>query len=86
MPSVLSTLVWAGMFNVDNGVINKILGSPIPWLSDPWLAKFAVLLVQLWAGTPYMFLIATGAIQSLSTETIEAAPYPFASLMMSAIF
>jgi arabinogalactan oligomer/maltooligosaccharide transport system permease protein len=79
MPSVLSTLVWAGMFNVDNGVINKILGSPIPWLSDPWLAKFAVLLVQLWAGTPYMFLIATGAIQSLSTETIEAAQVDGAS-------
>lgn len=79
MPSVLSTLVWAGMFNVDNGIINKILGSPIPWLSDPWLAKFAVLLVQLWAGTPYMFLIATGAIQSLSTETIEAAQVDGAS-------
>jgi arabinogalactan oligomer/maltooligosaccharide transport system permease protein len=79
MPSVLSTLVWAGMFNVDNGVINKLLGSPIPWLSDPWLAKFAVLLVQLWAGTPYMFLIATGAIQSLSTETIEAAQVDGAS-------
>ena len=79
MPSVLSTLVWAGMFNVDNGVINKILGSPIPWLSDPWLAKFAVLLVQLWAGTPYMFLIATGAIQSLSTEIVEAAQVDGAS-------
>jgi arabinogalactan oligomer/maltooligosaccharide transport system permease protein len=79
MPSVLSTLVWAGMFNQDNGVINKILGASIPWLSDPWLAKFAVLLVQLWAGTPYMFLIATGAIQSLSTEVVEAAQVDGAS-------
>lgn len=79
MPSVLSTLVWAGMFNQDNGVINRILGSPIPWLSDPWLAKFAVLLVQLWAGTPYMFLICTGAIQSLPSEIIEAGQVDGAS-------
>ena len=79
MPSVLSTLVWAGMFNQDNGVINKMLGASIPWLSDPWLSKFAVLLVQLWAGTPYMFLIATGAIQSLSTEVVEAAQVDGAS-------
>ena len=79
MPSVLSTLVWAGMFNQDNGIINRVLGSPIPWLSDPWLAKFAVLLVQLWAGTPYMFLICTGAIQSLSSEVVEAAQVDGAS-------
>lgn len=79
MPSALSTLVWAGMFNQDNGVINRVLGSPVPWLSDPWLAKFAVLLVQLWAATPYMFLIATGAIQSLSTEIVEAAQVDGAS-------
>ena len=79
MPSVLSILMWAGMFNQDNGVINKMLGASIPWLSDPWLAKFAVLLVQLWLGTPYMFLIATGAIQSLSTEIIEAAEVDGAS-------
>ena len=79
MPSVLSTLVWAGMFNQDNGIINRVLGSPIPWLSDPWLAKFAVLLVQLWAGTPYMFLICTGAIQSLPSEIIEAGQVDGAS-------
>lgn len=79
MPSVLSTLVWAGMFNQESGIINRMLGLSISWFSDPWLAKFAILLVQLWAGTPYMFLIATGAIQSLSTEIVEAAEVDGAS-------
>jgi ABC-type sugar transport system permease subunit len=33
----------------------------------------AVLLVNLWLGFPYMFLISTGALQSIPTELQEAA-------------
>ena len=79
MPSVLSILVWAGMFNQDLGVINRIFGLSIPWLYDPWLAKIAILIVQLWLGTPYMFLIATGAIQALPNDIVEAAEVDGAS-------
>lgn len=79
MPSVLSILVWSGFFNQDYGVINRILHTSLPWLTDPWLAKAAVLLVQLWLGTPYMFLISTGAIQSLPSEIVEAAQVDGAS-------
>ena len=79
MPGVLSMLTWRGMYNEDNGIINRIIGSELPWLSDPTLAKAAVLITQLWAGTPYMFLICTGAIQALSTEVIEAAQVDGAS-------
>jgi arabinogalactan oligomer / maltooligosaccharide transport system permease protein len=79
MPSVLAILTWAGMFNEENGVINRMIGTQLPWLSDPTLAKVAVLLVQLWAGTPYMFLISTGAIQALPSEVLEAAQVDGAS-------
>ena len=79
MPSVLSILTWKGMLNEQYGIVNKLLPGTIPWLSDPWWAKAAVLLVALWAGTPYMFLIATGAIQALSTEIVEAAEVDGAS-------
>ncbi|MDP1719894.1 MAG: ABC transporter permease subunit [Candidatus Nanopelagicaceae bacterium] len=79
MPSVLSILVWAGMFNQDLGVINRLFGVSIPWLYDPWLAKVAILIVQLWLGTPYMFLLATGAIQALPSEVVEAAQVDGAS-------
>jgi len=79
MPGVLSILTWKGMLNESYGIVNKILPGAIPWLSDPWWAKVAVVLVQVWAGTPYMFLIATGAIQALSTEIVEASEVDGAS-------
>ena len=79
MPGVLSILTWKGMLNEQYGIVNKLLPGTIPWLSDPWWAKAAVVLVQLWSGTPYMFLIATGAIQALSSEIVEAAEVDGAS-------
>jgi len=74
-PAFLSGLVWAGLMNPEFGFINQVLfgGAEIPWLTDPWLARFSVLLVNLWLGYPYMFLVCTGALQSLPEEVDEAA-------------
>jgi arabinogalactan oligomer/maltooligosaccharide transport system permease protein len=74
-PAFLSGLVWAGMMNPEFGFINQVLfgGAEIPWLTDPWLARFSVILVNLWLGYPYMFLVCTGALQSLPEEVDEAA-------------
>nr|WP_130282494.1 ABC transporter permease subunit [Microcella alkaliphila] len=74
-PGFLSGLVWLGLFNQDFGYINQVLfgGASIPWLTDPWLAKISVLTVNLWLGFPYMFLICTGALQSIPEELTEAA-------------
>lgn len=74
-PAFLGGLVWAGMLNKDFGFVNQVLfgGASIPWLTDPWLAKFSVLWVNLWLGFPYMFLVCTGALQSIPDELSEAA-------------
>jgi arabinogalactan oligomer / maltooligosaccharide transport system permease protein len=74
-PGFLTALVWAGMFNQDFGIINQWFfgGADIPWLQDPWLAKIAILTVNLWLGFPYMFLVCTGAIQSIPEDILEAA-------------
>lgn len=74
-PGFLSALVWAGMMNQEFGFINNVLlgGASIPWLTDPWLAKVSILLVNLWLGFPYMFLVCTGALQSIPEELTEAA-------------
>ena len=70
-----SALVWAGMMNESFGFINQVLlgGAEIPWLTDPWLAKVSVLIVNLWLGFPYMFLVCMGALQSIPEELQEAA-------------
>lgn len=73
-PAFLTALVWQGMLNRDFGFVNATLlgGASIPWLTDPWLAKISVLVVNLWLGFPYMFLICTGALQSIPNEIYEA--------------
>ena len=74
-PAFLSTLIWQGMMNQSFGFLNQVLfgGASIPWLTDPTLAKFSVLLVNLWLGFPYMFLICLGALQAIPEELTEAA-------------
>jgi arabinogalactan oligomer/maltooligosaccharide transport system permease protein len=74
-PGFLSILIWAGLLNRDFGYVNDVLlgGFQVAWLSDPWLAKFSLVFVNLWLGFPYMFLIATGALQAIPEEVYESA-------------
>ena len=72
MPSIMSILIWAGMFN-DEGAINGLFNLDIQWLHDPWLAKFVVLLVNLWLGFPYFYLISSGSLQAIPKELAESA-------------
>lgn len=73
-PGFLAALVWKGMLNREFGIINQTLlgGADINWLGDGTLAKIAILGVNLWLGFPYMFLITTGALQSIPGELTEA--------------
>lgn len=74
-PAFLGAMVWSGMLSTSFGFVNQVLlgGASIPWLTDPTLAKIAVLTVNLWLGFPYMFLVTTGALQSIPEEVSEAA-------------
>jgi ABC-type sugar transport system permease subunit len=77
IPAFLSVLVWRGLLNDTFGQVNRVLGGigidAIPWLNDPTWAKVGVLLVNLWLGFPYMFLITSGALTSIPEELKEAA-------------
>jgi arabinogalactan oligomer / maltooligosaccharide transport system permease protein len=75
IPGFLTALLWAGLLNRRFGFVNDVLlgGAEIPWLTDPWLAKLSLLGVNLWLGFPYMFLICTGALQSIPQDVNEAA-------------
>ena len=76
-PAFMSFLLFRGMLNVnpDYGIVNSLFffGSRIPWLEDPWLAKVAIIAVNLWLSFPYWFLVCTGALQSLPDDVLEAA-------------
>ncbi|PPK92432.1 arabinogalactan oligomer/maltooligosaccharide transport system permease protein [Kineococcus xinjiangensis] len=73
VPAVIAILVWSSFYNRDFGLINETLGMRLDWFGDPWLAKAAILLTGTWMGYPYMFIVCTGALQSVPSELREAA-------------
>ncbi|MGC5332780.1 ABC transporter permease subunit [Micromonospora sp. DT62] len=79
MPSFAMLLVWRDMFNTDFGLINNLFGLGVDWFGQEWSARIAVILVQLWLGYPYMFLVATGALQAIPKELTEASSVDGAS-------
>ncbi|MEU4570713.1 ABC transporter permease subunit [Micromonospora sp. NPDC023956] len=79
MPSFAMLLVWRDMFNTDFGLINNLFGLGVDWFGQDWSARVAVILVQLWLGYPYMFLVATGALQAIPRELTEATSVDGAS-------
>ena len=73
IPGFVTALLWASMFNQEFGLINGVTGLNVDWLGDPWAAKAAILITNLWLGFPYMFLVCTGALQSIPGDVREAA-------------
>jgi arabinogalactan oligomer/maltooligosaccharide transport system permease protein len=79
IPSFMTALVWRGMLNQQFGVVNRWLGTNLPWLDGDWLPYFSILLVNTWLGYPYMFLVCSGALQSIPEDLNEAASVDGAS-------
>ena len=79
MPAFAMLLIWRDMFNTDFGLINNLFGLNVDWFGQKWSARLAVIGVQLWLGYPYMFLVATGALQAIPRELTEASSIDGAS-------
>ncbi|NJN81144.1 MAG: ABC transporter permease subunit [Caldilineaceae bacterium] len=83
IPAFISVPIWVGLFNPQYGAVSvwmtNVFGSSPPWFSDPIWSKIGILSIQLWLGFPYMFVIATGALQALPTDIYEAADIDGAS-------
>ncbi|WP_392468817.1 ABC transporter permease subunit [Arsenicicoccus cauae] len=73
IPVFVTALLWRGMFNQDYGLINTLTGLDVDWLGNGFWAKVAILITNLWLGFPYMFLLCTGALQSIPSDVKEAA-------------
>ncbi|MGL4651176.1 MAG: carbohydrate ABC transporter permease [Caldilineaceae bacterium] len=65
------------IFYETNGPINVFLRQfgieSIPWISNPFWAKVAIILVDIWQWTPFVFLVALAGLQGLPVEVYEAA-------------
>ena len=79
IPGFVTALLWASMFNQQFGLINTLTHLDVDWLGNPWAAKAAILITNLWLGFPYMFLVCTGALQSIPGDVREAAKVDGAS-------
>jgi maltose/maltodextrin transport system permease protein len=83
VPFFISILIFRGMLNKDFGVVNEMLSTfgiaPLSWLETPLMAKISCLMVNLWLGFPYMFLVTTGILQSIPESIYEAAKLDGAS-------
>ncbi|MGC9529186.1 MAG: maltose ABC transporter permease MalF [Candidatus Bipolaricaulaceae bacterium] len=77
LPAFISVLIWRGFYNTELGVFNQVLqtwlGVKVPWLTDPFWARFCLVLTNIWLTYPYMLLISLGALQSIPHEMYEAA-------------
>ena len=80
--SYIAALVWQFFFRGEVGTINQfmealgIVEKGPTWLGDPnqpWLAFFAVVIVNLWMTYPFFTVIILGALQSIPNDQYEAA-------------
>ncbi len=84
---VVVGIVWRLLYSSDVGLAGYmtqlVFGEPISVLSSPSLALAALILVDIWEWTPFMFLILLAGIQSLPQEPFEAARVDGASAWSS---
>lgn len=73
---VVAGIAWKALYT-ENGLINQFLKQfgieSIPWLTNPKLAIWSVMLVTIWKGLGYYMVIYLAGLQSISPELYEAA-------------
>lgn len=73
MAPVAAALVWQVIFSTRSGVLNQLLGRPVPWLADPVLMKLSVIVTLLWRATGWYFVVFLAGLTSISNDIHEAA-------------
>ncbi|HEU5430169.1 MAG TPA: sugar ABC transporter permease [Thermomicrobiales bacterium] len=77
MPPVAVSVAFYFAYDYTFGVFNYLLGQigvdPVRWLSDPAIAIYSMMAVDVWQATPFVFLLLYAAILSLPRDPYEAA-------------
>ncbi len=79
LPPVVVGVIWRLIYNPNFGVLNGLLETfgvdttRLTWLADPSVALAAIVLVDVWEWTPFVFLILLAGLQAIPDEPYEAA-------------
>jgi multiple sugar transport system permease protein len=83
IPAAMSTLTWWWLFDPSYSAFNwalNVFGFPsVPWLGETWWARFSVILVNVWIGTPFFMIMYLAALKSVPEQLYEAASIDGAS-------
>jgi sn-glycerol 3-phosphate transport system permease protein len=63
------------------GILNHTFSLNIGWFSDPKTALFGIVMVCLWIGVPFDFLLFLSALRNIPSHLIEAADLDGAGAM-----
>lgn len=72
IPTAVTAKLWQFIF-ADQGIINSVLGTDIHWTTDPWAARFAVIIADVWKTAPFMALLILAGLQMIPQGVYEAA-------------
>ncbi|MFD2648487.1 carbohydrate ABC transporter permease [Devosia albogilva] len=82
LPCVTSLVAYSVVFKsmfAQDGIVNQmlmalhIIGSPIPWLADPFWAKVVIITAITWRWTGYNMIFYLAAMQNIDRSIYEAA-------------
>jgi len=79
VPMAISGVAWIWMYDSVFGVINylikiaRISDTGWPWLANSTLAMIAVIVANVWRGTPFFGISMLAGLQAIPTELYEAA-------------
>ena len=77
IPPAMSTLAWLWLFDPSYSAFNWIFEGigvhGVNWLGDPYWARFAVILVNVWVGAPFFMIMYLAALKSVPEQLHEAA-------------
>ena len=77
MPPAMSVLAWLWLFDPSysafNWLLQKVDMDAVPWLGNPYWARFAVILVNVWIGAPFFMIMYLAALKSVPEQLYEAA-------------
>lgn len=79
VPFVVVAFLFRYMYLQNGGVINAVLlgvgliDEPVLWLNDSALALPAIMVANVWAMTPFFFLLLSAALAAIPNEVIESA-------------